>query len=240
MLLSTPCLLAEENTSLTSTAALTFSEKQRSWSRLNYYSPTEGYHSKGSYGLHVGLGALSPGAPDKDAPISESARRDMGATRPRFYLSKGTPWPLDFGLSYSYFQDESRARQGGAHIQWTIYEGFQMPSIALRGSRSVLTHYQELERLSSDSVELGISYGLIRYVVVSVAARQEWEKGKTAAREDFLLLTSEDLPSWTSNKTKFSWGMTISPFTPFVQIGFEQSYWDRQTQLSLAKLSFLL
>ena len=49
---SLPSLAAAESSS--------FERKQEAWSQLNYYSPTEGFHSKGSYGLHLGVGATAP------------------------------------------------------------------------------------------------------------------------------------------------------------------------------------
>ncbi|RZA10646.1 MAG: hypothetical protein EOP10_34420 [Proteobacteria bacterium] len=147
---------------------------------------------------------------------------------------------MDFGGSLSLLQGSKKAMQGGLHAQWTMFEGFQLPSIALRLSRSMLTHYQEVKSLTTDAAELGVSYGIVRYVILSASVRQQWEKGETQARGDFLSLTSSELPNWSDNKTVYSWGLNISPFTPFVQIGLEQSHWDGRTQVSLAKLSFLL
>lgn len=238
--MTTPCLLANENSSLSLNTPETFAQKRSAWSQLNYYSPTEGYHSKGSFGLHLGLGALAPATSVADEGLSEEAREEMKETRPRFFLSKGTAWPVDFGLSFSLLQGSKKAMQGGAHVQWTVFEGFQMPSIAFRASRSVLSNYQEVKNLTTDGLELGVSYGLVRYVIVSASVKQQWENGETQARGDFFSLVDTDLPSWSETNTVYSWGLNISPFTPFVQIGLEQSYWDGDTQVSLAKLSFLL
>jgi hypothetical protein len=188
----------------------------------------------------VGIGALAPQATDRSETLSEEERAEQKETRPRFYISKGTAWPVDFGASFSLLQGSKKAMQGGAHVQWTMFEDFQLPSVALRASRSMLTNYQEVKSLSTDALELGVSYGIIRYVIISASVRQQWEKGTTQAVGDYLSLTSSELPDWTDSKTVYSWGLNISPFTPFVQIGLEQSYWDNQTQVSIAKLSFLL
>lgn len=236
----TTSLLATENTSLTTYVPQTFDQKKSSWTRLNYYSPTEGFHSKGSYGLHLGIGAISPSSPENEELLSDEEASEMKEVKPRFFLSKGTAWPVDVGASLSLLQGSKKAMQGGAHIQLTMYEGFQMPSVALRASRSLLTNYQEIKNLTTDSIELGVSYGVIRYVILSASVRQQWEKGLTQAKGDLFALTDNELPNWTDQRTVYSWGVNISPFTPFIQIGLEQSYWDKETQLSIAKLSFLL
>lgn len=233
-------LIAADIQALLAPDAATFEEKKDSWSQLNHYSPAEGFHSKGSYGLHLGIGALAPESVPNTENVSKDDRGEMHQTRPRFYISKGTAWPVDFGASLSLIQGTKKAMQGGVHVQWTVFEGFSVPSVAFRASRSMLTNYQEVKRLTSDSLELGISYGLIRYVIVSAAVRQQWDKGDTQAEGDYLSLTAMELPSWTENRTVYSWGVNISPFTPFIQIGLEQSYWERHTQVSIAKISFLL
>lgn len=237
---TTPCLQASENSSISLNTEESLKQKRSSWSQLNYYSPTEGFHSKGSFGLHLGVGALAPQASEGSALLNEEDRAEQRETRPRFFISKGTAWPIDFGASLSLLQGSKKAMQGGAHVQWTVFEGFQLPSIAFRLSRSLLNNYNEVKSLSTDAAEFGVSYGIIRYVIVSAAIRQQWEKGKTQATGDYFSLTATELPDWAENKTVYSWGLNISPFTPFVQIGLEQSYWDKQTQVSIAKLSFLL
>ena len=238
--LNTPCVLAAENSSLNLNSLYAFTEKRIAWSQLNYYSPTEGFHSKGSYGLHLGLGAIASTASAPSEVVSDAGRQGTNETLPRFFLSKGTPWPIDFGLSFSLFQSTKKAIQGGAHLQWTVYEDFQLPSIAFRTSRSVLSNYQEVKSLTTDAVEIGISYGFVRYVILSVSLKQQWENGETRAKGDFFTLLKKELPSWSETKTVYSWGLNISPFTPFIQIGLEQSYWDGETQVALAKLSFLI
>jgi hypothetical protein len=223
--------------SLAAEKSSSFERKQETWSQLNYYSPTEGFHSKGSYGLHLGIGAVAP-TPLNEGEKSEE-RNELEQPKARLFISKGTPWPVDFGASFSILEGK-KAMQGGLHMQWTVYEGFQMPSIAFRASRSMLSNYHELKELTTDSIELGASYGIIRYVILSLGVSQQWEKGKTQAEDEFLMLADTDLPEWSDRRTVYSWGLNISPFTPFVQIGLEQSYWNKRTQVSLAKISFLL
>ncbi len=235
-MLGSQASLADPKTSSSSS----FERKQEIWSQINYYSPAEGFHSQGSYGTRFGLGAVAPEAKaESDDSDPEAVTGELHAPKPRIFLSHGTPWPVDLGLSLSKL-DGKNALQGGAHAQWTVYEDFQMPSVALRASRSILNNYHEVKNLTTDSVELGVSYGIVRYVIVSFGVSQQWEKGSTQAREQFLSLTETQLPSWSRSRTAYSWGMNISPFTPYVQIGLEQSYWANKTQVSLAKLSFML
>jgi len=229
--------------SLAATETSSFERKQQAWSQLNYYSPTEGFHSKGSYGLHVGIGAVAPTASAEasgSATASENPElHELEQPKPRVFISKGTPWPVDFGASLSILEGKN-ARQGGAHVQWTLFEDFQLPSIALRASRSMLTNFHEVKNLTTDAVELGMSYSLIRYIIVSVSASEQWETGQTQAKGELLSLTEIDLPEWKTRRTVYSWGISVNPFTPFVQIGVEQSYTSKKAQTSLAKVSFLL
>ena len=227
--------------SLAETKSSSFERKQEAWSQLNYYNPTEGFHSEGSYGLHLGVGALalSGVGSSSDAVMTPEFKSEIEQPKPRIFIGKGTPWPIDFGASFSILEGKT-ALQAGAHMQWTVFQSFQMPSIAFRASHSELRSYHEVKDLATDSIELGVSYGIIRYVIVSVGASEQWEKGNTQARDEFLALIEKELPSWKTRRTVYSWGLNISPFTPFVQIGLEQSYWENRTQVSIAKLSFLL
>ncbi|MBC7533538.1 MAG: hypothetical protein H7318_18355 [Oligoflexus sp.] len=222
--------------SLAAEKSSSFERKQAAWSQLNYYSPTEGFHSKGSYGLHLGIGAIAPIPTQKDDSQEFS---ELEQPKARIFIGKGTPWPVDFGASLSVLEGK-KSMQGGVHMQWTLFEGFQMPSIALRISHSMLSNYHEVKELTTDSAEFGFSYGIIRYVILSASVSEQWEKGKTQAKDEFLTLLETDLPEWKERRTVYSWGLNISPFTPFVQIGLEQSYWDQKIQVSLAKVSFLL
>lgn len=222
--------------SLAAEKSSSFERKQEAWSQLNYYSPTEGFHSKGSYGLHLGVGAVAP-TPSHESESQEFT--ELEQPKPRIFISKGTAWPVDFGASFSILEAK-KAMQGGLHMQWTIFEGFQLPSVAFRASRSMLSNYHEVKELTTDSAELGVSYGIIRYVILSASVSEQWEAGRTQAIGEFLSLTDTDLPAWSARRTVYSWGLNISPFTPFVQIGLEQSYWEEKTQVSLAKISFLL
>ncbi|MBC7660394.1 MAG: hypothetical protein H7249_11900 [Chitinophagaceae bacterium] len=227
--------------SLATAQISSFERKQEIWSQLNYYSPTEGYHSKGSYGTNFGVGALAPSgfSGANDQTVTADSKDQTDTPKPRLFLSRGTPWPVDFGGSMTML-DGKKAMQAGAHIQWTLFEGFSVPSIALRGSHSEMRNYHEVKNIATDAIELGVSYGLFRYLIVSAGVSEQWEKGETQAKDDFFSLTASDLPVWNVKRTVYSWGVNISPFTPFVQIGLEQSFWTNRTQVSLAKLSFLL
>ncbi len=221
-----------------------FERKQEAWSQLNCYSPSEGFHSKGSYGVHVGVGAVASKVSSSpfESAAQDAAKQELTELQqptPRLFLSTGTPWPLDFGASLSLLEGPD-ARQGGAHAQWTLFEGFQLPSVALRMSRSLLTNFHEVKEFTTDAFEVGVSYGLIRYITMSLALSEQWERGRTQAKGELLTLSERDLPEWSSRRRVYSWGINISPFTPFIQIGLEQSYWNKQAQVAIAKISFLL
>lgn len=211
------------------------------WTRLNQYSPIDAFQSKGSYGWHVGIGGLSSNETDsEDEEKLVTAEREREKTVPRVFLNRGTAWPVDIGLAASYFQKTS-ATQWGGHLQWTIFESFQLPSVALRYSHINLSKMEELERLATDTLQIGLSYGFLRYITLSVNAGIQQEKGRTRPFESSeLTLTQEETKAWTTKRTIYGWGVNLVPFTPFIQLGFEQVYWDGSAQTSMGKVSFLL
>lgn len=209
------------------------------WTRLNQYSPIDAYQSKGSYGWHLGVGGVSVNE-EKEEGQPELSDDEKESTVPRVFINRGTPWPIDFGFATSYMQ-KSSATQIGGHLQWTIFESFQMPSIAIRYSHINLSQMKQLERLNTDTLQLGVSYGLFSYITLSVNAGIQQEKGNTQRFEgEGFTLTQDETEEWKVKRTIYGWGVNLVPLTPVIQLGFEQVYWDGDVQTSMGKVSFFL
>jgi hypothetical protein len=216
--------------------AYTVEASKDRWTKVNQYSPLEGYYSQGSFGWHLGMGAISVA----DYSHRDAALEEKDTVVPRLFINKGTAWPVDLGLAASYLE-QSKSWQYGGHIQWTIFEGFQIPSLAVRYSRSNLSKTDELEGLDTDALTLGTSYGFLRYLSVSVAYGIQQERGSLRKDPDALsLLENVRETDWKEQRRVHSWGISIMPLTPFFRLSFEQIYWENSLQTSFGKLSYML
>ncbi|HET9239888.1 MAG TPA: hypothetical protein VFO10_21685 [Oligoflexus sp.] len=209
------------------------------WLKINQYSPVEGFESHGSYGWHVGVGVIqTAGSGDK---TSELPSRTAPTQVPRLFLTHGTNWPLDFGLSFARL-DEGKGRQFGAHLQWTIFEGFQKPAVAIRVARMQADGLSGLEKLETESAMLGLSYGFLRYFNFALGV------GQQRHRLDIRPLEEDNAfglsAGWREQieKTESVWTLCLKTnlFTPFASLGIERVYTHPRQALTIAKLSYML
>lgn len=208
------------------------------WSKINQYSPVENFESQGSYGWRVGLGFWQPSSRQQDQNDASLNTERI----PRLQINKGTAWPLDFGLSLSHLgfiksQSDASAWQLGGHLQWTLWEAFQKPSLALRCSRIESLGVENFTRLRTDTIQLGSSYALMRYVSLSVALGQQWESVHHNPTELALLAGSghEERKNFI-----LSWGARIQLFSPFMALSFEQVRIESDQFVQHAKISLQL
>ena len=136
--------------------------------RVNRYTPIEGAGSHGSYGTHIGFGLNRYDSRPKaenyyyqyvmnDEQPSSSESLDLT----KAYLIKGSPWPVDIGLVFG-SDNSTKISQLGGHVQWTLFEGLQLPAVALRGYYSRLLGLNDTQ-FSSYGVDSVVSYGIFRY-----------------------------------------------------------------------------
>lgn len=212
---------------------------QANWSKINQYSPVENFESQGSYGWRLGLGLWQPSTgldPYQTSPLQAS----------QVHVSKGTPWPLDFGLTASRIDlpaasassNPSTAWQFGGHLQWTIWEAFQRPSIAVRVSRMETNERDSFRLLRSDTVQIGSSFALFKYLSLSLALGQQWETLSRNAGQLSLLpgLKAEE----HEKRLILSWGARLQLFSPFWALSAEQIHFEKGEYVRNIKLSVLL
>lgn len=88
--------------------------------------------------MTIGLSAVEGRIPERventpnlnpDGGLSDSPASSVL----RAIVTKGTPLPLDIGAILAATPDGS-TQQVGAHLQWTLFEGFRLPAISARTS----------------------------------------------------------------------------------------------------------
>jgi hypothetical protein len=209
------------------------------WLKINQYSPVEGFESHGSYGWHLGVGVIqTEGSGDK---TRELPSRSAPTQVPRLFLTHGTSWPLDFGLSFARL-DEGKGRQFGAHLQWTIFEGFQKPAVAIRVARMQADGLSGLEKLETESAMLGLSYGFLRYFNFALGVGQQRHRLDIRPLEENNAFGLS--AGWREQieKTESVWTLCLKThlFTPFASLGIERVYTHPRQALTIAKLSYML
>ena len=143
--------------------------------RVARFSPLEHAGSHGTIGVSLGLGvSVHESANDQDVmrahwrrsgSSERSNQNPSGAIYiPRAYFHKGLPWSIDLGVSYG--QDPvSQAVLSAGYAQWTFFEGFALPALALRAGVSRLMGLATTDS-SVLSTDLVASYGFLRFVTV--------------------------------------------------------------------------
>jgi hypothetical protein len=143
--------------------------------RANHYSPLEHAGSHGTLGVGIGAGMASYETPAGDLVMQEhwrqtgasvasnqrdSSRVNMG----QIHVSKGLPYSLDVGGGFAR-DSRSNAEFVSGYVQWTGYEAFAMPALALRGQYSRL---MGLATTDASAVEASVvvSYGFLRLFTV--------------------------------------------------------------------------
>ncbi len=215
-------------------------------SQINQYILGDTYESSGSFGLKFGMSYFKTGLKDSSLLTKDEAyslnltsRQEVLAPQSftRVSITKGTFLPLDFGAMASVSNDTTKAAQWGAHVQWTVYERFKIPTVAIRVSRTETTGLTDIESLRSDQIEIGTSYAPIPYCTISASFGRQWNEWK-------LLLTDyiEKKVESTSPEPKnfVNIGMKIQPFTPFINLSLERTVSGERSQAELLKLTFLL
>ncbi len=211
------------------------------WTEINQYSPVETFQSRGSLGWHLGAGVIQRARSDADQKSTVDSQTSTVPQRiPRFYLSKGTPWPLDFGLSLAQVGEGDMAWQYGGHVQWTLFESFKLPTLALRASRIETAGLQSVTRLRTDSVQLGSSFAVLRYITLSAAYGLQWQSWESYNAQAGLALDDRPSEEVYEKAFFFSWGLKAQLFSPFVSIGYEQTQVSEKQRLDHLQLAILL
>ena len=143
--------------------------------RANNYSPLEHAGSHGTIGIGIGLGLAGYETPSNSEAMRELWRGSGKAAEenktpegrlyiPRLQVHKGLPWSVDVGMGLG--QDRlTGANLMSAYSQWTIFEGFALPALALRGGYNRLMGLASTDS-SSVTVDAVASLGFLRIFTV--------------------------------------------------------------------------
>jgi|GEM_PF-2553413 len=215
------------------------------WLKINQYSPVEGFESHGSFGWHVGVGIIRSNVLSQSSYPLESKAEPTPTSAPqqvpRIFLTRGTDWPLDFGASLARINEKS-ARQIGGHVQWTLFEGFQKPAVAVRISHMQLDGLPGLKNLQTDSAILGLSYGFLRYFNFALGIGQQRHRLDIRPLEENNVFGLRAGSQETIEETESVWTVCfkMNLFTPFASFAVERVYTHPREALTLAKLSYML
>ena len=217
----------------------------------NSYSPAEGAGSHGSVGIGFGAGASTERKPTNSALIDDQLRspdqfaNDEASSQndtiviPRAFFHKGLPWPVDFGFGLGRIPN-LRATTAGGYAQWTVYEAFALPAVALRLKHSRMMGLPSTE-FNTTAMEGAVSYGFLRYFTAyGTYAFNRNEAVIRTSGESGTSLSLSDNPSadfhTTRNSTSRTYGIQIQALPPFCNVAIENRLNGNQSSY-MAKLS---
>ena len=206
----------------------------QSFSAINHYQPVEPAYSKGSMGLSLGLQRST--IPDLDQQTLGLTSQDSNQTSKEAYtiaISKGTPWPLDWGASFTQVA-ASQISRAGLHLQYSFFQGFQLPSIAGR-IHYVRTFGLEQAELSGFGLSLLTDYSFLRYF--TVLAQAGWQHDQLQAGSNRGQLRASWQGQSTAKTTNFGYGLIVKIWPGILSLRYLQVIEDRLPR-SLLQLSF--
>lgn len=211
---------------------------------INHYSPLEAAYSHGANGFSFGLG-YTANPVKQNVAINELSSHlpeaSLAGPLMTAYLVKGFDAPIDVGITASQISG-SRFERIGAHAQWTVFEGFRMPSLALRGS------YSRMSRaFQADSANVNISaladVSFLRYFTAYLGVGESFHRfkihtfgGQKAVDSTLSLIeTAQKGIEWQERSMFYGFAVKLIP--PFVTATVEtQSYGQGENRL-VAKIS---
>ncbi len=217
------------------------------WLKINQYSPVEGFESHGSYGWHLGIGVIQVNSPANSQRSEVSAsdalltEKTAPAQLPRLFFTRGTGWPVDFGLSVARL-NKNEGLQLGAHLQWTIFEEFQKPALAIRIARMQSDGLPGLDRLQTDSATIGLSYGFLRYFNFGFGIGRQQHHLVLKPLDDTNRLGLRAGWGERLERTESIWTLylKVNLLSPFTSLAIERVYTHPQEAVTIAKLSYML
>jgi hypothetical protein len=205
--------------------------------RVSRVSPLEHAGSHGTMGVGIGAG-ISVHDMSVDERVLRAHWRAPGRNEtsnqgrsgktyiPRAYFHKGLPMSLDFGLSYAQ-EPISKAVLVSTYGQWTIFEGFALPALAIRGGFNRLMGLATTDA-SVLATDLVASYGFLRIMTLYGVFGQGRYQTKIRSGDAYgtnLSLTTDDTDTVerVSARTTKSIGIQLQISPPFWTVAFESS-----------------
>ncbi|MFW7377865.1 MAG: hypothetical protein ACOH5I_03535 [Oligoflexus sp.] len=210
--------------------------------KINTYSPLEPAFSRGAIGFTFGLG-WQPRIFD-DANLQQwgnpAEYQDIRQeTMINAYLVKGFSWPINIGVSAGQIPATTIKRLGG-HAQWTMFQGFKLPSLAARFAFNRLSGFQATE-LASSQASLLTDYSFLRYFTIFIGYSLQYHQ---ASYRDHIPGWNISRMSQSSQIVKNWWdqhqiiGINIRFLPPYFQLTVEHQRFQENQEQWLGKLSF--
>lgn len=209
--------------------------------QINTYSPMEAAHSLGSIGFSFGLGwqsrifdhgALSQwGNPEEFEQLKGEALVNA-------YLTKGFRWPFDFGVVASQVPGTTIQRVGG-HLQYTLFQGFRLPSLASRFSFTRLSGFQQTA-LASSQLGLVADYSFLRYFTLFTSYNALFHRATYYNYIANWSLAEELSPARQSDTwwdQHHSFGLKVKLFSPYLSFTAEHQQIQSGQKQWLGKFS---
>ncbi len=209
-------------------------------SHLTRGSALEGAGSHGSFGTTLGGGSSAHLLPERRELLPSlfgDKAEETSMSTPRLWLTKGLPIPVDLGVTLAYADGAVGA---SAYGQWTVFEGFRRPALALRIAEGKLFGAEDIA-LNSTTSEAIISFGLLKFLTVYGNLGIARHRGEVAvANSPNLALIADE--NTATNKV---WQETIRRAglqvgTPLFALTAETTLYDNQIRDYAAKIAFML
>jgi hypothetical protein len=211
---------------------------------VNTPTPLETAACHGQTGFTIGVGALQV---PPDAQVSESLLNNAygpsinphrGLLLPNIWVTKGIFWPLDIGLNFGYVDDLDLQKIGG-YVQWSIYQEFLRPALALRIDHSQLSA-KDLYKTETSALSGIFSWG---YGPISLVASGGLVVAKSALASEgiseFGLLEMDEskLQKETRPERRFSYGVQLQVPGSLLLLAAENILTGPKGRIVAAKIS---
>lgn len=132
---------------------------------LNEPTLAETAGSMGSFGTELSLGATNVEKINSNrllqSELGLSAKQNPPTYMPKAWIQKGLPWPINVNI-FGGVPNDTDLHHYGASVQWTVFEGFQMPAVAARYIHARTGGFKNT-KVRSNTFSASVSYGLFSY-----------------------------------------------------------------------------
>jgi hypothetical protein len=194
-------------------------------------------------GIGVAAGASTYVPPPDNALLKAELGTAAAQTNypvPRLWLDKGLPLPVDLGITAG-APPGAPFTQVSGHLQWTVYEDFAMPSLAIRAGYGRLFGLTGTT-LASASGDAVASYGFLRYFTIFASMGVTQHRGSFTPREQgpagYLLADDIGTPevNLTWYETVRMAGLKVTIVPPFIDLVGEVNAGENGTREIAVKL----
>lgn len=201
-------------------------------------------HSMGSLGFSIGLSRQQfiekSKIQDRKPSLLSSLDPSLEtASLQTVHVAKGFSYPINMGLAVGQLR-ERPVYSYTAQVQWTVFEGFRLPSIALRAAAGQL---RGIPSLRKETLQLGAfaDYSVMRFLTPYIGYQQSLHYVSLNHQDEHLLRLAESYKNGSGNfAPQQSWrnldkiaGAKLRLPTYFLQLVGEVHVHDTYTTLWL-------